>query len=192
VCSVCPARCGNDAGRCNTQHLAASFTAAGPARHTLEDPILFMLHPCYCCICYCCYSAGGVYLRPHQPAALLQYLLGVFSADTATRASLSLGVGSGTQAVDYRASCFCHKNVIDTGYICSVCLSIFCKANMKLAQCPTCGSQFKQAAAAAAGGAGRGRGRGAAGAAAAAAGAAAAAAAAAAGRDGGRGSDGKP
>ncbi|KAF6266389.1 transcription factor Tfb4-domain-containing protein [Scenedesmus sp. NREL 46B-D3] len=127
---------------------------------------------------------GGVYLRPHQPAALLQYLLGVFSADTATRASLSLGTGSGTQAVDYRASCFCHKNVIDTGYICSVCLSIFCKANMKLSQCPTCGSQFKQAAAAAAAAAGgAGRGRGASG--------AAAAAAAAAGRDGGRGTLGK-
>jgi transcription initiation factor TFIIH subunit 3 len=127
------------------------------------------------------YCVGGVYLRPHQPAALLQYLLGVFSADTATRASLSLGVGSGTQAVDYRASCFCHKNVIDTGYICSVCLSIFCKANMKLSQCPTCGSQFKQAAAAAAAsGAGRCRGAAAAG-----------AAPVAAGRGSGRGGGGK-
>jgi transcription initiation factor TFIIH subunit 3 len=130
-------------------------------------PLLPLLPATLCC------TAGGVYLRPHQPAALLQYLLGVFSADTATRATLSLGVGSGTQAVDYRASCFCHKNVIDTGYICSVCLSIFCKANMKLSQCPTCGSQFKQAAAAASA-AGRGRG-----------------AAAAAGRGGGRGSGGQ-
>jgi len=25
--------------------------------------------------------------------------------------------------VDFRAACFCHKNVIDIGYVCSVCLS---------------------------------------------------------------------
>eukprot|EP00775_Hariotina_reticulata_P010772 gene10772-10928_t len=94
---------------------------------------------------------GGIYQRPQQPSGLLQYLLGVFSADTATREALSSSAG--TQAVDYRASCFCHKTIIDTGYICSVCLSIFCKANMKLTQCPTCGSAFKQKAAAAAAGA---------------------------------------
>lgn len=32
--------------------------------------------------------------------------------------------------------CFCHKNTIDMGYICSVCLSIFCKHHKK---CSTCG-----------------------------------------------------
>jgi transcription initiation factor TFIIH subunit 3 len=69
-----------------------------------------------------------------------------------------------TQVVDYRASCFCHKTIIDTGYICSVCLSIFCKANMKAPQCLTCGAPFTkgavaaQAAAAAAGGGGGGGG----------------------------------
>lgn len=77
-------------------------------------------------------AAGGLYVRPQLPQGLLQYLLGAFSADTATRASLN--VGSGAQAVDYRASCFCHKTVVDQAWICSVCLSIFCKANMKLAQ----------------------------------------------------------
>ena len=25
--------------------------------------------------------------------------------------------------VDYRAACFCHRNLIDIGYVCSVCLS---------------------------------------------------------------------
>lgn len=73
---------------------------------------------------------------------MLEYLLGAFSADTSTRESLS--ISSSSQVVDYRASCFCHKQIIDTGYICSVCLSIFCKLNMKATSCPTCGAPFKK------------------------------------------------
>jgi len=30
------------------------------------------------------------------------------------------------QAVDFRATCFCHKKVIDTGVVCQVCLSSKC------------------------------------------------------------------
>ncbi|KPI35476.1 RNA polymerase II transcription factor B subunit 4 [Cyphellophora attinorum] len=29
--------------------------------------------------------------------------------------------------IDFRAACFCHRRVIDLGYVCSVCLSIFCE-----------------------------------------------------------------
>lgn len=47
--------------------------------------------------------------------------------------------------VDFRASCFCHKNSIDVGWVCSVCLSIFCE---KLPVCITCGADFQAAAAA--------------------------------------------
>lgn len=25
--------------------------------------------------------------------------------------------------VDFRAACFCHKNIVDIGFVCSVCLS---------------------------------------------------------------------
>ena len=28
--------------------------------------------------------------------------------------------------VDFRAACFCHKRIIDMGYVCSVCLSSMC------------------------------------------------------------------
>jgi transcription initiation factor TFIIH subunit 3 len=45
---------------------------------------------------------GGIYQRPQQPTGLLQYLLGVFSADTATREALSSSAG--TQAVDFRCA----------------------------------------------------------------------------------------
>ena len=25
--------------------------------------------------------------------------------------------------IDFRAACFCHKNIVDVGFVCSVCLS---------------------------------------------------------------------
>eukprot|EP00873_Tetraselmis_striata_P034377 jgi/Tetstr1/454641/TSEL_041533.t1 len=78
----------------------------------------------------------GVYLRPPRPSALLQYLLTVFTADTQSRSFLQLPKPTG---VDFRASCFCHKRSIDLGYVCSVCLSIFCEG---LSECSTCGSAF--------------------------------------------------
>ncbi|XP_062018776.1 general transcription and DNA repair factor IIH subunit TFB4 [Rosa rugosa] len=85
------------------------------------------------------YITGGVYLKPQQPDGLLQYLTTVFATDLHSRAFLQLPKSAG---VDFRASCFCHKKTIDTGYICSVCLSIFCKHHKK---CSTCGSVFGQA-----------------------------------------------
>ncbi|KAH6623020.1 transcription factor Tfb4-domain-containing protein [Chaetomium tenue] len=42
-------------------------------------------------------------------------------------------------AVDFRAACFCHRNVIDTGFVCSVCLSIFCEVPDG-GECLTCGT----------------------------------------------------
>lgn len=32
--------------------------------------------------------------------------------------------------VDFRASCFCHKDVVDVGYVCSVCLSSMCRLSL--------------------------------------------------------------
>ncbi|KAL7115251.1 hypothetical protein ACP275_04G173000 [Erythranthe tilingii] len=85
------------------------------------------------------YITGGVYLKPQLLDGLFQYLSTVFATDLHSRAFLQLPKPAG---VDFRASCFCHKNTIDMGYICSVCLSIFCKHQKK---CSTCGSVFGQA-----------------------------------------------
>lgn len=85
------------------------------------------------------YITGGVYLKPQQLDGLFQYLSTVFGTDLHSRRFLQLPKPVG---VDFRASCFCHKNTIDMGYICSVCLSIFCKHHKK---CSTCGSVFGQA-----------------------------------------------
>ncbi|KAH7863410.1 hypothetical protein Vadar_017158 [Vaccinium darrowii] len=85
------------------------------------------------------YITGGVYLKPQQLDGLFQYLSTVFASDLYSRNFLQLPKPVG---VDFRASCFCHKNTIDMGYICSVCLSIFCKHHKN---CSTCGSVFGQA-----------------------------------------------
>ncbi|XP_071693786.1 general transcription and DNA repair factor IIH subunit TFB4-like [Rutidosis leptorrhynchoides] len=84
------------------------------------------------------YITGGVYLKPQYLDGLFQYLTTVFATDLHSRSFLQLPKPVG---VDFRASCFCHKNTIDMGYICSVCLSIFCKHHQK---CSTCGSAFGQ------------------------------------------------
>ncbi len=90
---------------------------------------------------------GGLYFRPACAAALLGVLLNYFVCDTATRKQLDVTQELG---VDFRASCFCHKYVIETGYVCSVCLSIFCQPSRA---CTTCGTAFTAAAAGQGGGA---------------------------------------
>ncbi|NXU47942.1 TF2H3 factor, partial [Turnix velox] len=67
-----------------------------------------------------CDITGGIYLKvPHMPS-LLQYLLWVFLPDQEQRSQLVLPP---PVHVDYRAACFCHRNLIEIGYVCSVCLS---------------------------------------------------------------------
>ncbi|KAH9309323.1 hypothetical protein KI387_037234, partial [Taxus chinensis] len=75
---------------------------------------------------------GGIYLKPQQPEGLFQFLAMVFATDLHSRRFLQLPRPTG---VDFRASCFCHKKTIDMGYVCSVCLSIFCGPSKK---CSTC------------------------------------------------------
>lgn len=67
-----------------------------------------------------CDITGGQYLRLTQLEGLLQYLLWVFLPDPKTRQMLVLPAPT---KVDYRAACFCHRELIDIGYVCSVCLS---------------------------------------------------------------------
>lgn len=71
-----------------------------------------------------CDITGGQYLRLPQLDGLLQYLLWVFLPDPSMRSKLVLPP---PVKVDYRAACFCHREMIDIGFVCSVCLSIFCK-----------------------------------------------------------------
>lgn len=65
-------------------------------------------------------ATGGVYMKPERSEGLLQYLMMAFLPDVTARASLVVPSAGG---VDFRAACFCHRNVVDVGFVCSVCLS---------------------------------------------------------------------
>ncbi|KAK4983732.1 RNA polymerase II transcription factor B subunit 4 [Elasticomyces elasticus] len=87
---------------------------------------------------------GGVYIAPSdaQKGGLLQYLMMGFLPDAVARNILvSPGEGEG---VDFRAACFCHLRVVDIGFVCSICLSIFCEP-LQDEMCLTCGTQLKMA-----------------------------------------------
>ncbi|XP_053444734.1 general transcription factor IIH subunit 3 isoform X5 [Nycticebus coucang] len=89
------------------------------------------------CVLQACDITGGLYLKVPQMPSLLQYLLWVFLPDQDQRSQLILPP---PVHVDYRAACFCHRNLIEIGYVCSVCLSIFCNFSPI---CTTCETAFK-------------------------------------------------
>lgn len=80
---------------------------------------------------------GGICFNVPSLAALTQYLMWVFLPRPGLRHKLSLPP---SEHVDYRAACFCHRNLIDVGFVCSVCLSIFCAFSPI---CSTCHTTFK-------------------------------------------------
>lgn len=85
-------------------------------------------------------ATSGIYLpllTPEAHGGLLQYLMFAYLPDqTARRHLITAGEGEG---VDFRAACFCHRRVVDVGFVCSVCLSIFCEV-LAEGECLTCGS----------------------------------------------------
>ncbi|KAI4859349.1 transcription factor Tfb4 [Hypoxylon rubiginosum] len=85
------------------------------------------------------FITGGTYLSAAaNPRALLSYLLFGFLADAEARRSL---VAPTQDVVDFRAACFCHRRVVDAGFVCSICLSIFCEVPDG-AECLTCGTKL--------------------------------------------------
>jgi transcription initiation factor TFIIH subunit 3 len=89
-------------------------------------------------------ATGGMYMALDDPsrAGLLQYLMFAYLPDQAARNHLIVpGEGEG---VDFRAACFCHRRIVDIGYVCSICLSIFCEP-LRDNTCLTCGSHLRVA-----------------------------------------------
>jgi len=80
---------------------------------------------------------GGLYVKVEQLSGLLQYLTWLFLPGPSLRKMLG---APPPVRVDYRAACFCHRQLVDVGFVCSVCLSIFCRFNPV---CTTCHSVFK-------------------------------------------------
>jgi len=97
---------------------------------------------------------GGLFVQVPNLLALLPTLMSVFLPDRHMRKLLVLPQ---KHNIDFRASCFCHKRLIDIGFVCSVCLSstrivkkilplmpclVFC--NNEIQTCTTCGTKFSQ------------------------------------------------
>ncbi|KAI1940693.1 RNA polymerase II transcription factor B subunit 4 [Ophidiomyces ophidiicola] len=86
-----------------------------------------------------CDATRGIYVPIDHPRGFLQYLMLAFLPDQRSRRHLILPT---RVDVDFRAACFCHRRVVDVGFVCSICLSIFCEPP-DAAECLTCGSQLK-------------------------------------------------
>lgn len=84
-------------------------------------------------------ATKGTYMKLEHPQGLLQYLMMGFLPDASSRRHL---INPTQVGVDFRAACFCHRKVVDVGFVCSICLSIFC-APPEGAICLTCGTHLK-------------------------------------------------
>ncbi|KAL6232641.1 hypothetical protein BDW75DRAFT_16133 [Aspergillus navahoensis] len=83
-------------------------------------------------------ATKGIYMSLSEPRGLLQYLMMAFLPDQRSRKHLVLPT---RVDVDFRAACFCHRRVVDIGFVCSVCLSIFCEPPEN-GDCLTCGTHL--------------------------------------------------
>ncbi|KAL2069628.1 hypothetical protein VTL71DRAFT_14307 [Oculimacula yallundae] len=83
-------------------------------------------------------ATKGVYMQLRNPEGLLQYLMMAFLPDQMARKHL---VAPMQEVVDFRAACFCHRRVVDIGFVCSICLSIFCSPP-EGAICLTCSTHL--------------------------------------------------
>ncbi|PSS22038.1 hypothetical protein M430DRAFT_118121 [Amorphotheca resinae ATCC 22711] len=83
-------------------------------------------------------ATKGIYMHLRNPQGLLQYLMMAFLPDQMSRKHL---VSPTQEVVDFRAACFCHRRVVDVGFVCSICLSIFCSPP-EGAICLTCSTHL--------------------------------------------------
>lgn len=84
------------------------------------------------------FTTKAVYLQLANLQGVLQYLMMAFLPDQLARKHLVVPT---QEVVDFRAACFCHRRVVDVGFVCSICLSIFCTPP-EGAICLTCGTHL--------------------------------------------------
>lgn len=65
-------------------------------------------------------ATRGTYINIEHPQGILQYLMMGFLPDQTNRRKL---ISPTLVGVDFRAACFCHRDVVDVGFVCSICLS---------------------------------------------------------------------
>lgn len=87
-----------------------------------------------------CDSTNGIFMKIRHAHGLVQYLLSAYSVEPTLRPHINL---STQRDVDFRAACFITKNVVDIGFVCSVCLCIM-SVILPTGDCPMCGTKFGQ------------------------------------------------
>eukprot|EP01006_Ploeotia_vitrea_P033979 TRINITY_DN65677_c3_g4_i2.p1 TRINITY_DN65677_c3_g4~~TRINITY_DN65677_c3_g4_i2.p1 ORF type:complete len:314 (+),score=11.47 TRINITY_DN65677_c3_g4_i2:43-984(+) len=80
---------------------------------------------------------NGLYWKLSNHQHLQNHLVGLFLTPQSLRSVLPQPEMSN---IDLQATCFCHKQTTSTGWVCSVCFSIFCKEHQI---CPTCKVKIK-------------------------------------------------
>lgn len=83
-----------------------------------------------------CDLTGGRYIRIHKVASLLEHLFWCLTPMAEERSRYVLPP---KLKISPPAACFCHRKVLEIGYVCSVCVSIFCQY---LPFCSTCNSNI--------------------------------------------------
>lgn len=79
---------------------------------------------------------GGshIHVKPAFQSVLLQYMMTHFLPERAARDHL---LQEQTADINFHGTCFCHKKHVSKAFVCSVCLSVWCREH---AVCPTCGT----------------------------------------------------
>ncbi|KAE9415316.1 hypothetical protein Angca_007624, partial [Angiostrongylus cantonensis] len=80
---------------------------------------------------------GGIFLQVGRPCKLLSSMMTYLLGEPSSR---SLFPQPSLKEVDYRASCACHHELVSSGWVCSVCLSVLCQF---MPICKACGAIFK-------------------------------------------------
>ncbi|KAJ1349582.1 hypothetical protein KIN20_005173 [Parelaphostrongylus tenuis] len=80
---------------------------------------------------------GGIFLQVERPCKLLSSMMTYLLGEPSSR---SLFPQPSLKEVDYRASCACHHELVSSGWVCSVCLSVLCQF---MPICKACGAIFK-------------------------------------------------
>ncbi|KAI3644461.1 hypothetical protein MP228_010625 [Amoeboaphelidium protococcarum] len=116
------------------------------ANHKVQQSSVFMQQVAH--------ITRGVYIDVDQQAMLTSALLSAFIVPGKVDSGLSYGntlnasvtsegashvVVPCPSKVDLRATCFCHGDIVDVAYVCSVCLAVYCDLSNK---CKTCGTHY--------------------------------------------------
>lgn len=77
---------------------------------------------------------SGIYLTIGKMRDLLQYFITLYLTDVDDRKFLTM-INNSNVDIDFRASCFCHGTLVSVGYVCSLCLAVFCQYSSLCACC---------------------------------------------------------